>query len=77
MEQAIARVNAVQKSFPKIADLVERCHAIRASVPYTPADCEVCHGDGWIEAEAHQPYDVPVRYPYVRRCPQCYPRPAA
>jgi hypothetical protein len=77
MEQAIARANAVQKSFPKIADLVERCHQIRAAQPYAPGACDVCHGDGWIDVDDRQPYNVPVRYPYVTRCPQCYPRHAA
>jgi len=77
LEQAIARANAEQKSFPRIADLVERCQQIRAARPYAPSECDRCHGDGWIDVDDQQPYDVPVRYPYVARCPQCHPRYAA
>lgn len=72
VEAAIAKVATDHKTWPSVAELCERARSIIASTPYQRRACDLCHGDGFIEAPDQEHFQRTYTN-YVTRCPQCYP----
>lgn len=73
VQQAIYRASREVSGWPKSDKLVELSRDERRKSEALASICDVCHGDGWIDAPDQTHFNR-VYSNYVTRCPQCYPK---
>lgn len=72
VEQAMFRASREVSGWPKSDKLVELARDERRKLDAPSGICDVCHGDGWVDAPDEQHFNLTYTN-YVRRCPQCRP----